>query len=132
MELRIGELSEQTGCNIETIRYYERIGILPAPPRKVNGYRCYDESHRQRLTFILRARELGFTLDEVRGLLGLVDGGQYTCAEVHTLALEHVAEIQRKIYDLQRLEKALSEMAARCSGEEVPECPIVETLSTAP
>jgi MerR family mercuric resistance operon transcriptional regulator len=130
-KLRIGQLSAQVGCNIETIRYYERIGILPPPPRTANGYRLYDGSQRTRLVFIRRARELGFTLDEVRGLLTLVDGGRYTCGEVQALALAHVAEIRRKIADLERLERALSEMAEQCSGGDVPACPIIEILSTA-
>jgi MerR family mercuric resistance operon transcriptional regulator len=130
VELRIGDLSKQTGCNIETIRYYERIGVLPAPPRSENGYRLYGESHCTRLIFIRRARELGFSLDEVRGLLRLVDGGHYTCAEVQALALAHVDEIRRKINDLKRLARALSEMAQQCSGDDVPECPIIEILSS--
>jgi MerR family mercuric resistance operon transcriptional regulator len=130
VKLRIGELGKATGCNIETIRYYERIGVLPAPPRTDNGYRLYGESHRTRLIFIRGARELGFTLDEVRGLLALVDGGNYTCAEVQALALTHVDEIRRKIADLKRLERALKEMAKQCSGGDVPECPIIEILSS--
>lgn len=130
-ELRIGQLSEWTGCNIETIRYYERIGILPAPPRSENGYRLYGECHWQRLNFVRRARKLGFTLDEVRGLLRFVDGGYYTCAQIQALALEHVGEIRRRIEDLHRLEQALSEMAGQCSGGEVPDCPIMEALAGA-
>ena len=70
-----GRLSKNTGCNIETIRYYERIGLLPAPPHSAGGHRLYGEAHLKRLTFVRRGRELGFTLDDIRGLLGLVDGG---------------------------------------------------------
>lgn len=130
MKLRIGDLSKQTGCNIETIRYYERIKVLPAPPRTQNSYRLYDESHCTRLIFIRRARELGFSLEEVRGLLRLVEGGHYTCGEVQALALTHVDEIRRKIADLKRLERALKDMAQQCSGDDVPECPIIEILSS--
>lgn len=129
MSLRRGELAKRTGCNIETIRYYERIGLLPNPPRSENGFRRYDEHHLTRLTFIRRARGLGFTLDEVQDLLRLVDGG-HTCAQVQELALSHVDEIQRKIKDLRRMERALKEMATQCSGEKVPECPIIEILSS--
>ncbi|MAM00528.1 MAG: transcriptional regulator [Alteromonadaceae bacterium] len=129
MSLRRGELAKRTGCNIETIRYYERIGLLPNPPRSENGFRRYEESHVTRLMFIRRARGLGFTLDEVQDLLRLVDGGHYICAQVQELALSHVDEIQRKIEDLRRMEQALKEMAKQCSGEEVPECPIIEILS---
>ena len=132
MPLRRGELAKRTGCNIETIRYYERIGLLPDPPRSENGFRSYEERHLTRLTFIRRARELGFTLEEVQNLLRLVDGGHYTCAQVQELALRHADEIQRKINDLHRMHRALKEMSAQCSGEEVPTCPIVEILSGAP
>ncbi|SHF37660.1 MerR family transcriptional regulator, mercuric resistance operon regulatory protein [Modicisalibacter ilicicola DSM 19980] len=129
MSLRRGELAKRTGCNIETIRYYERIGLLPDPPRSENGFRSYEERHLTRLTFIRRARELGFTLEEVQDLLRLVDGGNYTCAQVQELALRHADEIQRKIDDLHRMQHALKEMSAQCRGEEVPKCPIVEILS---
>ncbi len=132
MPLRRGELAKRTGCNIETIRYYERIGLLPDPPRSDNGFRSYEERHLTRLTFIRRSRELGFTLEEVQDLLRLVDGGHYTCAQVQELALRHADEIQRKINDLHRMQRALKEMAAQCSGEDVPTCPIVEILSETP
>src|SRR5262245_43704187 len=80
--LTIGTLSERTGCNVETIRYYERIGLMPRTARSDGGHRLYGEDHRKRLGFIRRSRELGFTLDQVRALLGLVDGRRYTCAQV--------------------------------------------------
>ncbi len=124
----IGALSKGTGCKIETIRYYERIGLLPKPPRSPGGHRLYQDDHLRRLTFIRRCRELGFTLDEVRGLLRLVDGGAYTCAEVKTLTLDHVAEVRRKLADLRRMKRVLEEMAAECEGGEVPECPIIDAL----
>ncbi len=124
----IGALSKGTGCNIETIRYYERIGLLPEPPRSPGGHRLYGEDHLRRLTFIRRSRELGFTLDEVRGLLRLVDGGSYTCTEVKALTLDHAAELRRKVADLRRMKRVLEEMAAECEGGEVPECPIIDAL----
>ena len=80
--LRRGDLARLTGCNLETIRYYENIGVMPEPPRSSKNYRVYDDRHVARLCFIMRARELGFTLDEVRDLLALVDGGAQTCGEV--------------------------------------------------
>ena len=126
--LTIGALSKHTDCNIETIRYYERIGILPPPPRSAGGFRLYGEDHLKRLAFVRRSRQLGFALEEIRVLLELVDGGDYTCAEVKTLTLDHVAEIRRKIADLRKLEKVLKGMAAQCDGEEVPACPIIEAL----
>lgn len=125
----IGTLSRRTGVNIETIRYYERIGIMPEPPRSTGGQRIYETSHRRRLTFVRRSRELGFSLDEIRALLGLVDGGAYTCGEVHEMTLAHIADIRRKIADLRRMEQVLKDMAAKCEGGDVPECPILDALS---
>ena len=130
--LSIGKLSEQSGVNIETIRYYEKIGVMPAPGRSAGGFRIYEPDHLKRLSFVRRSRQLGFSLDEIRNLLRLVDGHGHTCAEVHALMLSHLAEIRRKIRDLRRLQRAMAEMAARCSGESVPECPIVDALFDAP
>ena len=130
--LSIGKLSQQSGVNIETIRYYEKIGVMPAPGRSAGGFRIYEPDHLKRLSFVRRSRLLGFSLDEIRSLLRLVDGHGYTCAEVHALMLSHLAEIRRKIRDLRRLQRAMAEMAARCSGESVPECPIVDALFDAP
>ncbi len=123
-----GVIAKRTGVNIETVRYYERIGLLPAPPRSEGGHRIYDEDLLRRLHFIRRSRELGFTLDEVRGLLRLVDGGDYTCGEVEALTTAHLGEVRRKLADLKRLEKVLREMISRCEGGEVPECPVIEAL----
>ena len=123
-----GELAARTGCNIETIRYYEQIGLLPAPPRSQAGHRLYGQDLLKRLSFVRRSRDLGFTLEEIRGLLRLVDGGKYTCAQVEALALEHVGEIRRKITDLKRLKSVLETMASQCSGGKVPECPIIDAL----
>ena len=123
-----GVIAKRTGVNIETVRYYERIGLLPAPPRSKGGHRIYDEDLLRRLNFIRRSRELGFTLNEVRGLLLLVDGGNYTCAEVEALTSAHLGEVRRKLADLKRLEKVLREMVAGCEGGEIPECPVIEAL----
>ena len=130
--LSIGKLSKESGVNIETIRYYEKIGVMPAPGRSTGGFRVYEPDHLKRLSFVRRSRLLGFSLDEIRNLLRLVDGHGHTCAEVHALMLSHLAEIRRKIRDLRRLQRAMAEMAARCSGESVPECPIVDALFDAP
>ncbi|WP_119300949.1 MerR family transcriptional regulator [Dongia deserti] len=125
----IGALSESSGVNIETIRYYERIGLLPAPPRSAGRHRLYGDAHRQRLVFIRRARELGFSLEEVRTLLGLGGGHVLTCGEVEALAQRHIAAIREKVRDLKRLERILSDLAARCTGQTVPECPILDGLN---
>jgi len=123
-----GALAARTRCNLETIRYYERIGLLPSPPRSPGGHRLYGPQLLKRLNFIRRSRELGFTIEELRGLLRLVDGGGYTCAQVEALALAQIGEIRRKIADLKRLETILRAMAAQCTGGEVSECPIIEAL----
>jgi len=127
-EFSIGILSERSGVNVETIRYYEKIGVMPIPARSAAGYRVYDLDHVRRLHFVRRGRELGFSLDELRGLLHLVDGHAYTCGEVHELTIRHLTDIRQKIRDLRRLEKVMSEMAAQCTRDEVPDCPIVDAL----
>jgi len=123
-----GALAAETGCNIETVRYYEQIGILPAPPRSEGGHRLYGPELVQRLHFVRRARDLGFSLEEIRELLSLVDGGNYTCAQIEGIAMAHVGEIRRKIADLNRLKKTLEAMAAQCSGGTIPACPIIDAL----
>ena len=127
-EFSIGELSQRTGVNIETIRYYEKIRILPAPPRTGGGHRVYPDLHLKRLVFIRRSRELGFTLDEIRNLLGLVEGGN-TCGEIQQAALDHLKNVRRKIADLRRMERTLAETAAKCEGGRAPDCPILDVLS---
>ena len=123
-----GALAVRTGCNIETVRYYEQVGLLPPPPRSAGGHRLYGPDLVKRLNFVRRSRDLGFSLKEIRGLLRLVDGGTYTCAEVERLARAHVREIRRKIADLRRMQRVLETMAARCTGGAVPDCPIIDAL----
>lgn len=127
-EFSIGVLSERSGVNIETIRYYEKIGVMPKPARSAAGYRVYGHDHTRRLHFVRRGRELGFSLDELRGLLHLVDGHAYTCQEVHALTIQHLKGIRQKIADLRRLERAMSDMAAKCTGDQIPECPVIDAL----
>lgn len=127
-EFSIGVLARQSGVNIETIRYYERVGVMPRPARSAGGYRLYRGDHVKRLGFIRRGRELGFSLDELRDLLRLVDRQTYTCNEVRSLTLSHVADIRRKITDLRRLARVMVGIASRCSGERIPVCPIIDAL----
>ncbi len=124
----IGVLAKNSGVNIETIRYYEKVGMMPAPARSVGGYRLYTPEHLKRLTFIRRGRELGFGLDELRSLLRLVDGHTYTCDEVRALTLEHVTGIRSKIADLRRLERIMVSISSKCTGRKIPECPIIDAL----
>lgn len=127
-EFTIGELSKRTGVNIETIRYYEKIGAMPNPPRTATGYRVYGADLLDRLTFIRRCRQLGFGMKEIQELLGLVDAHGYTCAEVQALTLEHAEMVRRKVRDLKSLEKTLRRIASQCTGKKVPECPIIDAL----
>ncbi len=125
-----GDLARATGCNIETIRYYEKTGLLPDPPRTNAGYRIYSTAHTTRLRFILRARELGFSMEDIRGLLGLEDGAAPTCAEVKERTERHLADVRAKIADLRRIESVLAETAGRCSGADVPDCPVLDTIGS--
>jgi MerR family mercuric resistance operon transcriptional regulator len=127
--LPIGALSAATGVNIETIRYYEKIGLMPAPPRNEGRQRVYDATHLKRLTFIRRGRELGFSLDQIRELLGLVRGADLTCAHVKAMTDTHIADIRAKIRDLRKLDRVLTELSARCRGDAVPDCPILDALA---
>ena len=127
-QFTIGKLSEKTGCNIETIRYYERIGLLRKPLRSAGGHRLYDEMDIRQLSFVRRSRELGFTLDTVRNLLSHIDGGDYTCAEIKSIAVAHLADVRTKLADLKRLERGLKDMIATCDGGDVIDCPILDAL----
>ena len=124
----IGEMSNLTGVNIETVRYYERIGIMPKPDRTNGGNRQYNHDQLKRLSFIKRCRDLGFSLDEIRALLEMVDRRDFTCGEVHGMTVDHLATVKKKVADLRRLEKALQAMAAECGKGDVPDCPIIDTL----
>ncbi len=127
--LRRADLARATGCNLETIRYYETAGILPPPARTDAGHRTYGSTDIQRLRFILRARELGFSLNDIRGLLGLGDGALRTCAEVKERTEAHLTEVRAKIADLQRIEAVLSETASQCTGARAPDCAVLHALN---
>jgi MerR family mercuric resistance operon transcriptional regulator len=128
--ISIGELSRRSGVNIETIRYYERIGMMPHPPRTASGRRLYRVMEGRTLSFIRRARELGFTLDEIRTLLALADqGGHQVCVEVRDLAARHLADVRAKIADLRGMEAILAEAVHRCDEGEPTDCPLIGALS---
>lgn len=124
----IGLVSKRTGCNIETVRYYERVGLLPAPVRSPGGYRLYGDEHLKRLTFVRRARSLGFSIDEVRTLLKLADERKRPCAEVRVVAAAHLEDVRAKIADLRAMERVLSETVARCADGKQSDCPLIEAL----
>ena len=127
--IAIGELSRRTSCNIETVRYYERIGLLPTPARR-GRYRLYGDEDVGRLAFVRRSRELGFTLDEVRALLGLAAGGGGACAKVREIAAIHLTEVQAKVADLQAMERVLADAVRRCDAGETPGCPLIDVLAS--
>jgi MerR family mercuric resistance operon transcriptional regulator len=126
--LAIGALSRHTGTHIETIRYYERVGVLPAPARSSGGYRLYDRDHLKRLHFVRRARALGFSLTEVRTLLRLSDERERPCAEVRVVADAHLKDVRAKIADLRRMERVLSATVAKCASGQRTHCPVIEAL----
>src|SRR5215510_11789088 len=101
------ELARRTGSNLETVRYYEKVGLLPEPPRTAGGYRSYDMTHERRLRFVLRARELGFSLDEIRALLRLVDERDQPCAEARAVAATHLQDVRAKIAYLKGMARVL-------------------------
>ena len=127
--INIGRLSERTGVNIETIRYYEKIGLLPDPARTAAGYRQYGEDHLRRLRFIRRGRDLGFSIEAIRALLRLAEHPEQPCADADRLASEHLAAVDRKIDELGRLRQELQKMVHCCAGS-VAECRIIDALAT--
>ena len=127
--MRIGELAQATGTKAETIRYYEREGILPYADRTDSNYRDYSKDHLATLTFVRRARELGFGMAQVRELLALSDRDDKPCQDVDRLARSQIDEVQRKIDDLTAMRDELSRMLAACDTDEIGQCRIVESLA---
>jgi len=127
-EITIGELSKRTGVHIETIRYYERIKMLPKPPRTNGGRRSYDAAHVRSLTFIKRSRDLGFSIDDIRELLRLGGPGKAPCREVRDIATDHLDEVREKIAHLRQVEQLLEKMIALCTGTAASECPVLDVL----
>lgn len=123
-----GEIAKRAGCHLETVRYYEKIGLLPPPARTAGGHRLYKIDDQRRLRFILRGRELGFSIEELRSLLSLVDSKAYTCGEIQGLTVDHLGSIRQKITDLKRLERTLTQISSECGGGAVPECPVIDAL----
>src|SRR5262245_66457053 len=120
--MTIGDLARATTTKVETIRYYERIGLLIAPQRTPGNYRSYSSKDLKRLSFIRRSRDLGFSIDQVRKLLDLADQQERSCEAVDLVALQHVAEIDRKIKDLKALRSELQRMLKECQGGTIAEC----------
>lgn len=128
--LTIGALANATGVKIETIRYYERIGLLPPPARTAGNYRAYGEAERNRLRFIRRSRDLGFAIAQVRTLLDLADDASHDCRDVESIARSHLDAVQRKIDDLSALRAELEDMIDHCGRATVAQCRIIRALAT--
>jgi Hg(II)-responsive transcriptional regulator len=126
----VGALADKAGINLETVRYYEKIGLMPKPKRKESHYRIYDENDFVRLKFIIRAKELGFTLKEISELLSLKVDSETKCGDIKKLAEEKIIDVGNKIRDLKNIKKHLDKLVTQCINEEVSsdECPIVKAL----
>jgi MerR family mercuric resistance operon transcriptional regulator len=130
--LLIGELSQRTGCHIETIRYYERVRLLPRAQRR-GRYRTFSDADVARLNFVMRSRELGFSIDEIRTLLALSSNPDSTsCSEAQSLAAAHLVAVRSRLRDLRRMQKVLTETIRRCQSRKTPLCPLIEALSNRP
>ncbi len=129
--MRIGELAEASGCHFETIRYYEKLGLLPKPLRSPSGYRAYRADDVARVRFIARGRALGFSLDEVRSLLELGESPDLSCDDVDTLARHHLQEVRAKLAQLQRMEAELVATVDRCRGGQRASCAVLQSLADA-
>lgn len=129
MKYRISELAVKCNVNKETIRYYERKGLINETLRTDSGYRMYSEETVKRIFFIKRMQELGFSLGEIHNLLKVIDEGEIRCKDMYNFISQKIDEVQQRIKDLRRIEKILNELKERCPNkEELQECPILETL----
>ena len=126
--MQIGDLSRQASVNIETIRYYERIGLLPEPHRTAANYRSYGDTHRARLRFVRHSRELGFTIEEIRSLLDLSDDPARDCGEADRIATAHLEQVEAKIAQLTLLRNELARIVGRCRGGLAGDCRVIEAL----
>ena len=127
--MKIGELATATSTKVETVRYYEKIGLLSPPARSASNYRSYDNEHLARLSFIRRARYLGFSLEAVRELLTLSDDNDQSCEAVDLIATGHLAEVERKIADLSALQSELTRVLGSCRHGTIADCKIIESLA---
>jgi MerR family copper efflux transcriptional regulator len=131
--LSIGALARQAGCTVPTIRYYEEIGLLPAAPRTDGGQRLYGEAALRRLSFVRRCRKFGFSIEQVRELVSVVNEPDRPCVEVRDVAAAHLREVRQKLVELQELEASLSNFVGSCNtacaGGPAVDCTILEDLS---
>jgi len=128
-DMNIGELARAADTKAETIRYYERIGLLPDPPRTAGNYRAYSAEHVRRLIFTRRARDLGFSIDQIRALLDLAEEEGQSCEAVDAIARKHLADVKRKLADLSALRRELDSLIGRCRHGTVAECRILDAFA---
>lgn len=128
-EMNIGELAQAVGTKTETIRYYERIGLLSPPPRTAGNYRDYSAAHVSRLSFTRRARDLGFSIEQIRTLLDLANQTDQSCEAVDAIAREHLADVKRKLADLSALRRELDSLIGQCRHGTIAECRILDALA---
>ncbi len=128
-EFSIGEMARTGNCKVQTVRYYEQIGLLPKPRRNHGNQRVYSRLHHDRLRFIRHSRELGFSLDRIRQVLALNDEPAHSCEEVDYIAQQHLLEVESKIERLQSLRTELKRMISECAGDHIADCRIVRILS---
>lgn len=126
--LTAGQLATRSGVNVETIRYFEKIGMLPLAGRTANGHRRFDDTHLRQLVFIRRARAMGFSQDDVRSLLALSDDSSKSCADIKLIADANLRGIRTKIAGLKRLEQILADASSHCGRGELPQCPVIDAL----
>ncbi|MEH6469708.1 MAG: helix-turn-helix domain-containing protein [Halopseudomonas sp.] len=125
----IGQMAAAGHCKVQTLRYYEQIGLLPVPARNEGNQRIYTQKQMDRLGFIRHSRELGFSLDQVREILALTDDPSHSCDEVDYIARKHLQEVESRIKRLRSMQQELKRMINRCDGKQISDCRIVETLS---
>lgn len=127
--MNISTVADRSGVTAKTIRYYESIGLIPSADRRTNGYRAYGASDVHTLRFIRRARSLGFSVDEIRDLLGLWRDSKRSSNKVKALAMQHLQELDRKIGDLEAMRRTLAHLIESCHGNDRPDCPILDDLA---
>ena len=128
-QFSIGDMAKTGNCKVQTVRYYEDIGLLPAPARSAGNQRIYTREHRDRLRFIRHAREMGFPLERIREILALGDEPSHSCAEIDQIAREHLRDVESRIERLQSLRQELQRMISECTANRVAECRVIEVLS---
>ncbi len=125
----IGEVAGLVGVDVETLRYYERIGLMSSPPRTKGGHRVYQDADLQRLRFIRRARDLGFSIEDIRSLLELMCPDRRNCRDVRDIAVVQLEKVQSKLRNLERMERILSEATSACTGDDAKVCSVLDLLS---